>query len=44
MTFRFKDIASAMEFIRLLVANNYTVTRVWRFGVADYRVQVKYEE
>lgn len=44
MTFRFKDIASAMAFVRLLVANNYTVTRVWRFGASDYRVQVQYED
>lgn len=44
MTFRFKDLGNAIEFVRLLVWNNYTVTKVWRFGASDYRVQVKYDE
>lgn len=44
MTFKFKDMGTAMEFIRILVANNYTVTNVYKFGELDYRVQVKYEE
>lgn len=44
MTFRFKDISNATEFVRLLVWNNYIVTKVWRYGASDYRVQVKCDD